>query len=322
MRRLPPLGAIEAFVAVARLGSVKAAAQELALSAPALSRRVQSLERFIGKPLFDRRHQAMVATADGERLLTQIAPVLDQLSDAVESLTNGTEVLRLRLGILPLFASQRLFPQLGRLRAAHPELHLDIDTAGHGVSRVGEGLDVAIVLAREIDPSLYAKRLDRNRVYVIGAKSLLERADPITRPEQMSQLTALLHRDMPDTFTAWRQAAGLEAIEPIAIDHFDSGALMLEAAAQGLGIAFMLESHFEDANDPRLVHLFDIDVESPYSYWFVCRPRALQTKPVRLFHDWLIATLGTGGGELTPPPFACRIVRGEAITETVGDPRP
>ena len=295
MRRLPPLGAIEAFVAVARLGSVKAAAQELALSAPALSRRVQSLERFIGKPLFDRRHQAMVPNADGDRLLAQIAPVLDQLSDAVESMTSGTEVLRLRLGILPLFASQRLFPQLGRLRATHPELHLDIDTAGHGVSRVGEGLDVAIVLAREIDPSLYAKRLDRNRVYVIGARSLLERPDPVTRPEQLSQLTALLHRDMPDTFTAWRQAAGLEAIEPIAIDHFDSGALMLEAAAQGLGIAFMLESHFEDANDPRLVQLFDIDVESPYSYWFVCRPRALQTKPVRMFHDWLIATLGAGG---------------------------
>ncbi len=294
MRRLPPLGAIEAFVAVARLGSVKTAAQELALSAPALSRRVQSLERFIGKPLFDRRHQAMVPNADGDRLLAQIAPVLDQLSDAVESLTSGTEVLRLRLGILPLFASQRLFPQLGRLRAAHPELHLDIDTAGHGVSRVGEGLDVAIVLAREIDPGLYARRLDRNRVYVIGARSLLERADPVTRPEQLSQLTALLHRDMPDTFTAWRQAAGLENIEPIAIDHFDSGALMLEAAAQGLGIAFMLESHFEDANDDRLVKLFDIDVESPYSYWFVCRPRALQTKPVRLFHDWLIATLGAG----------------------------
>ena len=295
MRRLPPLGAIEAFVAVARLGSVKAAAQELALSAPALSRRVQSLERFIGKPLFDRRHQAMVPNADGDRLLAQIAPVLDQLSDAVESMTSGTEVLRLRLGILPLFASQRLFPQLGRLRATHPELHLDIDTAGHGVSRVGEGLDVAIVLAREIDPSLYAKRLDRNRVFVIGARSLLERPDPVTRPEQLSQLTALLHRDMPDTFTAWRQAAGLEDIEPIAVDQFDSGALMLEAAAQGLGIAFMLESHFEDANDPRLVQLFDIDVESPYSYWFVCRPRALQTKPVRMFHDWLIATLGAGG---------------------------
>lgn len=292
MRRLPPLGAIEAFVQVARLGSAKAAAAELALSAPALSRRVQSLERFIGKPLFDRRHQAMLPNADGERLLAQIAPVLDQLSDAVEAMTSSTEVLRLRLGILPLYASQRLFPRLGELRAAHPELHLDIDTAGHGISRLGEGLDAVIALARDIDPTLYAKRLDRNSVYVIGAKTLLDGANPVVRPEQLAGLSALVHRDMPDTFTAWRDAAGLGDVEPLAVDMFDSGALMLEAAAQGLGVAFMHAAHFEDANDPRLVRLFGIEVESPYSYWFVCRPRALLTRPVKLFHDWLLRTLG------------------------------
>ncbi|WP_174285632.1 LysR substrate-binding domain-containing protein [Sphingomonas bacterium] len=296
MRRLPPLGAIEAFVQVARLGSVKAAANELALSAPALSRRVQNLERFIGRSLFDRRHQTIVINADGERLLAQIAPVLDQLSDAVEAMTSGTEVLRLRLGVLPLFASQRLFPRLGELRAAHPELHLDIDTAGHGIARLGEGLDAVIALAREIDPLLYGHRLDRNSIYVIGARRLTEGPDPVVRPQQLATLTALVHRDMADTFTAWRQAAGLGDMEPLAIDHFDSGPLMLEAAAQGLGVAFMHESHFADAADPRLVRLFDIDVESPYSYWFVCRPRALRQKPVRLFHDWLIGALQEGAG--------------------------
>jgi len=294
MRRLPPLGAIEAFVQVARLGSVKAAAEDLALSAPALSRRVQSLERFVGRSLFARRHQAMVLNDDGERLLGQLAPVLDQLSDAVEAMTSGTELLRLRLGVLPLFASQRLFPKLGALREAHPELHLDIDTAAHGIARLGEGLDAVIALARDIDPTLYAKRLDRNSVYVIGARSLLDGPDPVTRPEQLSRLTVLLHRDMPDNFAAWRQRAGLGEVEPLAVDQFDSGALMLEAAAQGLGVAFMMASHLDDANDPRLVRLFDVEVESPYSYWFVCRPRALQQKPVRVFHDWLVETITSG----------------------------
>src|SRR3546814_15471307 len=76
MRRLPPLTALEAFVQVARLGSVKAAAEELALSTPALSRRVQALERFVGKTLFDRKHQAMERNADGQRLLDNLAPAL------------------------------------------------------------------------------------------------------------------------------------------------------------------------------------------------------------------------------------------------------
>ncbi|MBW8843076.1 MAG: LysR family transcriptional regulator [Sphingomonadales bacterium] len=291
MRRLPPLTAIEAFIQVARTGSVKAAAQELALSAPALSRRIQALERFIGKPLFERRHQAVALNSDGERLLQQIAPVLDRLTDAVEYMTSGVEVLRLRLGVLPLFASQRIFPHLANLRSKYPQIHLDIDTAGHNMARVGDGLDAAIALARDPDPSLYAKRLDTNNVYVIGARTLLEGPDPVTRPEQIEKLTALIHRDMPDTFSAWRHAAGLDELEPLAIDHFDSGALMLEAAAQGLGIAFMHESHFDEARDPRLVKLFDIEVASPYSYWFVCRPRAMQMRQVKWFHDWLVEVL-------------------------------
>ncbi len=292
MRRLPPLTAIEAFVQVARLGSVKTAAEELALSAPALSRRIQAMERFIGRPLFDRRHQAMQLNGDGERLLAQMAPALDSLTDAVESITSATDVMRLRLGVLPLFATQRLFPRLPALRALYPELHLDIDTAGHGTSRLGEGLDAAIVLQRDVDPALYARRLDRNTIYVIGQRDMTLDDSPITDPRQLAMLTALVHRDIPDTFATWRNAAGLADLEPRAIDHFDSGALMLEAVAQGLGVAFMHANHFEDAHDPRLVRLFDIAVESPYSYWFVCRPRALQQRPVKLFHDWLIAALG------------------------------
>ncbi|MCJ8158946.1 LysR substrate-binding domain-containing protein [Sphingomonas sp. LaA6.9] len=288
MRRLPPLTAIEAFVQVAKLGSIKAAAEELALSSPALSRRVQALERFLGRALFSRRHQALVLTEDGEKLLRKIAPAIDMLSLAIDDLSTNHDVLRLRLGILPLFASQKLMPHLPELRAKHPELHLDIDTAAHSLSRLGEGLDVAIPLAREIDPALYSRRLGRNRVYPIAGRKLTEGPNAIRVPEDLARTTVLIHRDMPETFEVFRNALGLEGLEPVAIDHFDSGQLMLEAAAGGLGVAFMLDSHLEDAEDPRLVRLFDIEVESPYSYWFACRPRALETRPVRLFHDWLV----------------------------------
>lgn len=293
MRRLPPLTAIEAFVHVARLGSIKAAAEELALSSPALSRRVQALERFVGKTLFERRHQALVLNADGERLLGGLAPALDAMSDTVESMMSGVELLRLRLGILPLFATQRLLPKLPDLRARHPQLHIDVDTGGHGLTRLGDGLDAAIVLADEIDPSIYARRLDRNRVFVIGSRAMLGGESPLSDPLALSGMTVLIHRDMPETFTNWRKAAGYPDLQPLAIDHFDSGTLMLEAAAQGLGVAFMLESHYDQAQDPRLVQLFDLTAESAYSYWFVCRPRALATRPVKLFHDWLVETVAT-----------------------------
>jgi LysR family transcriptional regulator, glycine cleavage system transcriptional activator len=291
MRRLPSLSGVEAFVHVARSGSVKAAAEELALSSPALSRRIQALERFLGRELFERRHQAIVMNEDGEKLLAIVAPVLDSLTDAIESITSPNPVMRLRLGVMPLFAAQRLIPFLPDLRAKYPALHIDVDTAAHSVTRLGEGLDVAIALARDIDPSLYARRLDRNTVYPIGARRLVQGPHAITEVDQISEMTVLIHRDMPDTFDEWRNALGKPHLEPAAIDHFDSGQLMLEAAAQGLGIAYMHQSHLQDAHDERLVRIFDVDVESPYSYWFVCRPRTLRSEPVKIFHDWLVGLM-------------------------------
>jgi len=292
VRRLPPLTAIEAFVQVARLGSVKAAADELALSSPALSRRVQTLERFVGRPLFERRHQALLLNGDGEQLLARVSPALDTLADAIDATTGEAEVLRLRLAVLPLFASQRLMERLPELRAAHPELHIDIDTAAHGLARLGEGIDAAIVLASSIEPGLYARRLDHNKIYAIGARRLAEGPNALQAPGDLRRMTIFLHREMPEAFELWREAAGLPDLEPAAVDHFDSGQLILDAAAQGLGVAFMLDSHFRHSHDSRLVQLFDIDVDSQYSYWFACRRSALSRRPVRLFHDWLFETLG------------------------------
>lgn len=289
MRRLPPLTALEAFVQVARLGSVKAAAEELALSTPALSRRVQALERFVGKTLFDRKHQAMELNADGQRLLTAIAPALDVLTTAVEEVQKDSNQLRLRLGVMPLFASQRLFPRMGTLRRLHPNLHLDIETTPHSMARLGEGLDAAIVLARDVEPSLYARQLDEDEVYLIASRDLVSGPNALTQPAQMAGLTILVHREMPGIFDAWKEAVNLPDLEPTAIDLYDSGPLMLEAAAQGLGVAFMHASHYYQANDSRIARLFDTQVKSPYRYWFVCRPKALQSRPVKIFHDWLIA---------------------------------
>ncbi|WP_176592398.1 LysR substrate-binding domain-containing protein [Sphingobium sp. EM0848] len=289
MRRLPPLTALEAFVQVARLGSVKAAAEELALSTPALSRRVQALERFIGRPLFDRKHQALEINADGQRLLDDIAPALDSLSQALENIQSGGNQLRLRLAVMPLFATQRLFPHLGALRQRHPQLHIDIETTPYAVARLGEGLDAAIVLAKDIDPALYAHELDHDEVYLIGRKALLEAPNALTSPQELANHTVLLHRDMTMAFDAWKEAVDLPDLQPLAVDNYDSGQLMLEAAAQGLGVAVMHASHYNESGDSRLVRLFPATkVKSPYRYYFVCRPRALQTRAVRIFRDWLI----------------------------------
>jgi LysR family transcriptional regulator, glycine cleavage system transcriptional activator len=298
VKRLPPLTGLEAFIQVARLGSVKAAADTLALSSPALSRRLQALERHVGRPLFDRRHQALLLNRDGARLLGAIGPALDALSLAMDEASGVHDLMRLRLGVLPLYASQRLLPRLADLRARRPDLHIDIDTGPYALNRLGpgaeEGLDAAIVLARQIDRGLYARRLRAHRTIAIAARGLAEGPDGLRQPRDIGRTTVLVHRDLPDAFDSWKEAVGLPDLEPAAIDHFDSGPLILQAAAQGLGVAFMLDTHLEDAQDPRLVQLFDA-APSPYAYWFACRRPALSRPPVRLFHDWLVDEVEEAG---------------------------
>ena len=304
MKRLPPLTAVEAFVQTARLGSVKAAAESLALSSPALSRRVQALERFVGKPLFERRHQAVLLNPEGAQLLTEIGPALEELGHAMERASGQSELMRLKLAVLPLFASHRLMPRLGELRARHPDLHIDLDTRPHAITRLDEGLDTLVtsvlsivsigVILVVLDWQLGLVALSAfiplaflSRWFQVNSISAYRRVQ-LTDPAQLKDATVLLHRDLPEALDFWLEAVGLSGLQPAAIDHFDSGPLILEAAAEGLGIAFMFEEHLEHAHNPRLVRLFDVAAPSPYAYWFACRRAALGKRPVRIFHDWLL----------------------------------
>lgn len=287
-RRLPPLRALEAFMRTVRLGSARAAAEEIGLSPSALSRRITNLEEFVGKKLFTRARQSMQLTDEGQAFYEAVNPHLESLARAVESQSDNISLLRLRLGILPMFGSNRLFPRLGELRKRHPLLHIDIDTGAHLEDRVGDTLDAAIILSRGPASGLHAVRLDHNFVHAICSKEVAKAINEADPDNRFARQTFLIHNEFPQSFLAWKQAHGLEEMEPAAIDHYDSGALMLEAAAQGLGIAIMHDDHLGRGGDNRLTTLSDKQVESPYSYWFVCKPTALESRPVRLFHDWLV----------------------------------
>jgi LysR family glycine cleavage system transcriptional activator len=189
--------------------------------------------------------------------MAEIGRRSDALALAMERATGIVEVMRIRLAVPSLFASQRLMPNLPSLRAEHPELHIDIDTGPNRLARLDDGLDAAIAITTEIDrastrggsTTIASSRSDRAR----------SRTGPraITDPSQLVDATIFLHRDMPETFSYWRAAIGMPDLQPAAIDHFDSGQLILDAAAQGLGVAFMLESHLTGSQDERLVRLFE-----------------------------------------------------------------
>ena len=283
MRRLPPVGSIQAFVAVARLGTVKAAADALSLSSPALTRRIQSLEQFVGASLFNRQHNSVELNTRGAAFLAEVESHVDAIALAVERVSIPPNSMRLRIAVPSLFASQRLMPALPALRTRHPNLTVEVDTAPNRLSLLHEGADAAIVISEAIDERLYSRLLGRGRIAAIGSRQL----PGVSEPEDLRRVPILLHRQMPELFNAWRKEIGMPDLEPADINYFDAGQLILDAAAGGLGVAFMLDSHLACSVDDRLVQLFGETAESPYVYWFACLPAALERRPVRIFHDWL-----------------------------------
>ncbi len=230
----------------------------------------------------------MRLTDEGRLFYEAVAPHLEALAASVESQSENLQLMRLRLGVMPLFGTQRLFPRLGELRESHPRLHLDIDTGSHLTDRVGDTLDAAITLTTSPAEGLYGIQLDQNTIHAIGNTALVSEMGGEPDAAMLEKQTFLVHTDMPLSFEAWKAAMGLQMLKPAAIDHYDSGQLILEAAAQRMGIAIMHDDHLARNNDPRLARLFNKQVASPYSYWFICRHADLEARPVRIFHDWLV----------------------------------
>lgn len=301
MKRLPPLGSIQAFVQVARLGSLKAAADALAVSAPALTRRIQSLEQFVGQPLLERLPNGVALNARGQAFLAAIGPHLDALAMAVERATDDGGPMRIRIAVPSLFGSQRLMPALASLRRNHPELTIDIDTGLNRVSRLGEDIDAAITIASSVGNQFYSRLVERGETIAIGSRQLLDAHPGLRDPAGLAEVPILLHREMADAFHHWKDQAGYPDLLPASINYFDAGQLILEAAAAGLGVAFMFRSHLDYSADDRLRQVFHQTSESPYAYWFACPPSALERRGVRIFHDWLF---GQFGGQKFAPQTA------------------
>src|SRR3546814_4275656 len=116
----------------------------------------------------------MQLTIEGQAFYEAVNPHLESLARAIESQSDNISVLRLHLGVLPLFGSQRLFPRLGELRKRHPLLHIDIDTGPQLEDRVGDTLDAAIILSRGPDSGLHTVRSAHTMVHALCSNELAQ----------------------------------------------------------------------------------------------------------------------------------------------------
>jgi LysR family transcriptional regulator, glycine cleavage system transcriptional activator len=291
MKRLPPLGALEAFVVVARHESLTTASHQLNLTVSAISRRIQALEQDLGTKLFERQKRKFALLPAGQRFLTEVAPTLETLALTAGHFRQTGKPTSLRIGVMQGYATTWLLPRMKDFSQLHPDIMIEFDTQPVPLTRLGTELDAAIVLLTEPLEHHLCEKLAQSYIVPVCAPALLADTAAVGRtdPRWLAGQTALLHREMASNLPIWQKYVGFSDIKPKRIDMFDSGALLLEAAVSGLGIAFMLDITVHTAlADGRLVEPFEARAKSPLSFCFVAKQTTIHERALARFHAWLL----------------------------------
>lgn len=290
---------LETFVLVARLGSMKAAAERLAVTAGAISQRMQALQQRVGHRLYERRGNGIALTAEGDKLFR----ALDEPMGKIEAIWRATDPRqqsgearkRLVISTMPSFANHVLVPRLGAFGALYPEIDVTIETELRVVDLKSEPVDIAIRHGLGDYPGLKSTWLVAPTLIVVASRDLLARHPVVKQPADCLKLP-LLHDRARQDWRLWLAAHGVTAPAQLPGPAFSDDSLLSSAAVAGQGLALVRDFYAaEELRRGRLQQVLDIAWPARFAYYAVATPEALRRPHVQRFHDWLVAELAAEG---------------------------
>ena len=148
------LRALRTFCVAARHGSFRTAAEELFITASAVSHQIKALEQELGEPLFDRNNRDLGLTGVGRALFEEACPLMDQLDEVVARHRKGFRSSSVRVSVQPFFASECFVPRLSEFTAAHPEIDIKVGTSDETPETHPADADLSIRLFRAPPPGM------------------------------------------------------------------------------------------------------------------------------------------------------------------------
>jgi DNA-binding transcriptional LysR family regulator len=259
----PTLADLTAFSTVATHRSFRRAADALGVSRSSLSHAMRALERDLGIRLLNRTTRSVSPTEAGEQLLRRLTPVLRELDEALDSVADegGQPTGTLRINANEGAVRLLLENVVPRFLARYPGMALDLVAEGRLVDIVEQGFDAGVRLGEALPQDMVAVQLgDDLRFVAVAAPSYLaERPRPVT-PDDLAQHCCIRNRLPSGKLYRWEFAKqGQEVVVnvPGALT-LDNIGLMIEAAANGLGIAYVPETAARAwLDDGRLVTVLD-----------------------------------------------------------------
>jgi LysR family transcriptional regulator, glycine cleavage system transcriptional activator len=291
-RRLPPLNSLRAFEVVSRHDNFRGAAKELHVTAAAVSQQVKTLEDHLGRKLLRRRGGGYSLTPEALAGLKYLRDGFEQLSSAVATMSSSGQRV-LTVSAVPSLAAEWLVPRLHRFREQYPGVDILLHASEELVDLEHSRVDLGIRYGSGNYPGLTSERLFVDEIFPVyspvkGRASLKKPSDLRGQP--------LIHTDWtPERgqwpgWTEWVRAAGVTGVDVTKGLRFSDGALVIQAALRGQGVALgskaLVEEHLAAG---RLVRPFKLSLVTDFAYYVVCEKARADEPDLLAFRRWLMA---------------------------------
>lgn len=282
-----PLNALRAFEASARLGSFTRAGLELRVTQTAVSHQVKALEETLGVTLFKRLPRGSALTDEGHALLPVLSDAFRRMSATLSQFEEGNFREILTVGAVGTFAIGWLLPRLGSFKERNPHVDLRLKTNNNRADILLDGLDFFIRFGDGAWHGTEAAHLMDTPLSPVCTPAIGAR---LQSPADLAN-EELLRSYRRDEWLLWFEAADLEA-PSLRGWMFDSSLALVEAAAQGAGVALVPVAMFaREIEQRRLVQPFDITV-SAGSYWLTHLKSRTETPSMNAFRTWILGEIG------------------------------
>jgi len=282
---LPPLYALQAFLAAASAGSFSRAAEAMHLTQGAISRQIQLLEDFYGCPLFVRKARGIALTSEGAELLPVVEEALRALRNMTTRVRQSTTILTLRLP--PTFAMRWFAPRMPAIREALPGIELRIATQWERVPEFGQSDADAIVAYGTGDwPDIVKVPLMRETLTPMCAPSM---RSTLKRVADLEKATLLHGSAQLGNWATWFGKADRALAARARNQVLGTLDLCLSAAMRGQGVAIADPAMLSELlQDGVLVTPFARRVDSGMSYFLTYPEQRSQQRKIAALQTWLL----------------------------------
>lgn len=300
-RDLPPLRALTAFEAAARLGSFRLAATELGITRSAVSHQVKALEQRLGVQFFRRDARRAELTQTGQVFFPAIRDAFDQIETQTRALKPSANDNELTIQVYVTVALKWLIPRLHDFERRYPDMKVRLSTSYFDWDFDEKNVDAGFILARNKSPQHYYRPLFRSLLTPVCAPALLQGPNAIRTPQDLRKHKLLYVYTAEEDWQIWLEAAGVTGIKLSDRLAFDSYVLAQEAAIEGRGVAMTIGPFAtEEIRNGRLVQPFPLLVPHRHQWQFAASSENRMKPKIKRFEDWLVKQVA---GDATLEPY-------------------